>query len=347
VALLAAAVAATVAVQADGDEQHEAAALVVANEVTIAPEQLPGFMQSVFESGAMRERIAGPVAADPAAVIPERVRLEPVEGTIAARVVARAAEARDASTLANLAARALVTELNRPGPGVGVFAVQDRARPSGAAIPQDRSTVAALAAAALAVLAVAAVAALWTAWRRPVTSSRLAADVVGTEVVGELVLPGDTADRADPSRVVGLDVLCRRLAAGGGTAVLVGSPRRREELDGLAQLLARVAARRFGEGTVRFDVVTGDVDVPQVVPAGARVALVVGAGDAEQDVLATAAPFADGDLSGVVLLHRPSLLARSRAWLAGRTERPAPAERVAGRTAPAVAAAEDGELVSG
>lgn len=314
------------------DARYEASTLVVARQLAIDVEQLPALVESVFSGASVSGQLADAAAevtgdADAAA----RVDVEPVLGTIAVRVVAHDRAARTASAMANTASEILVGELNEAGPGVGVFAIQDPARSPTTPV-DDGSTawsfvVPALAGLLLAVLIME----LWLAIRRPIVNGADVERVLGTELLAEIALPRGARDpdAIDPVKVIGLEALSRRLLPGAGVAALVSGRRDAGVRRILTVLVGNVTARRIptralhaaegistddwpaGEQAVIVDLADG-IDAPQVLPENARIAALVVSGTPAARARRLALPFHAGELSGVVLVRRPSRLRRLR-----------------------------------
>lgn len=227
---------------------YESSALIVAQELQIKPEQLPRTAEAVFNGGSVAAAVADELG-DPSLanrLIPRRIRLEPLNDTIALRIVGRSDDPDRAARFANLGADAFLTELNRLGSGVGVFALQDQAR-----APERQAKVASpvvplvVGTAGGVILGIGLVMLLLTV-RRPVLSSTEAAEVAGAPMLALLELPraGGRAPVA-PEAVSGLGLLARQLfPSGAGVAALIGcggrdGRTRPEVLRLLALLLSR------------------------------------------------------------------------------------------------------------
>jgi capsular polysaccharide biosynthesis protein len=225
---------------------YESSALIVAQELQIKPEQLPRTADAVFNGGSVAATVAEELG-DPSLanrLIPSRIRLEPLNDTIALRIVGRSTDPDGAARYANLGADAFLDELNRLGSGVGVFALQDQARP-----PERQAKSASpivpltLGTAGGVILGIGIVMLLLTL-RRPVLSSTEASEVAGAPLVALLELPRSKAP-VNPEAVSGLGLLARQLfPSGTGVAALIGcggrdGASRPEVLRLLALLLSR------------------------------------------------------------------------------------------------------------
>ncbi len=112
-----------------GAAEYESRALVVATTWELRIEGLPRMVETVVQTNGFREELqrsdadafAGSADFDQAVVI------VPVQDTVAVWLEARANTPELAQRRANLAGDVLVGELNRLGPDIGTFVVQDRA----------------------------------------------------------------------------------------------------------------------------------------------------------------------------------------------------------------------------
>lgn len=168
---------------------YQAEAVVTARELVIEPEQLPQTAGAIFSAGEVARtavELAG-VDIDPIDLIPDHVRLEPVENTVVLRVVAVDGEAETAAALANGAARGLVMELQRLGSGVGRFALH-----TPAVVPVEPTSGSPIPPAVVGVLAGLlfgmGVVGLVLAIRRPVIGPDSLASALGHPVAGTLAL---------------------------------------------------------------------------------------------------------------------------------------------------------------
>ena len=349
-----------------GENAHyEASALVIAKDVPsrgdarILAEQLPRLGEAVFTSGAVADR----AVADPrlpyasAQLIPDHAVLEPLEGTIVLRVKGIADEAGLAALIANRVAAALVIELNRAGPGVGRFALQDRARPpdepvAGSSLP----TLLGIGIGGGFVLALALVALIMLV-RRPVLSAADLESASAAPILAALDLPVRAQAVGDPRQVVGLGALVRRMVGHDRrVCAFVSIGRAERHRSQLAALVSRalapsgtvalvtpsaeIAQRQLGDAAVvvvdtfenaeaggsTWVVIDGPpvdrVDMPQVLPPGAGIAVVIKSGTSRAAVEDAVAQLMDDELLGIVFV-RPRLLA----WWRGYFVLPVPADQ--------------------
>jgi hypothetical protein len=328
---LAVAVSGGVAVVASGgdapaDERYQTSTLVVARRLTIRAEQLPRLAETVFSAGSVADGVSrfldGAVA--PRDLVPERIEVDPVLGTIAVRVLGRGPDGAAAAALADEAARLFVLELNQAGEGVGNFAIQDRATVPDR--PEDDAT--SLVSSAGLVLACGLVAGLGLVGlrltlRSPVIDGLEAAATAGAPLLG--VVRMRRRGRVKPAgSLAGFNAVSRRLLPTPGEVALVGTGGDRGTSDKLAVHLAELVGRRFPCRLVRPleparqpgdapDAEAGaavislsgeDVDAPQYLSGWVRPVLVVAEGTPRSVVGRVAAQFLPGELDGVVYVHR-------------------------------------------
>jgi hypothetical protein len=116
------------------DEYHSVA-LVVAQELEgIRPEHLPRLAEAIFTGNNVAQQTIRELDLPirPEDLVPDHARIEVLEGTVVIRVIGVSQDPRTAADVANAASEALMEELDRLGPGVGTFALQERgAVPSG------------------------------------------------------------------------------------------------------------------------------------------------------------------------------------------------------------------------
>jgi capsular polysaccharide biosynthesis protein len=244
-----AAVMLSLARPASGPRQtYDAAALVVATSLEIDALQLPRTVDAVFGGGSVAESVSSklPEVGPADLLIPDVIRVEPLNDTVVVRVIGRSRQPSTAANLANEAAMSLVAELNELGPGVGEFVVQDAAR-----LPLRRDDGSSpLTSVAIGVLSGGAlglgIVVLLLVMRRPVIASGEAAAVVGAPLLASLQLPRRRRHVEHLGSARRLSHLTRQLAA----AIVVGPPllaslqlprRRRhvehlESVSGLSQL---------------------------------------------------------------------------------------------------------------
>lgn len=228
------------------DQRFEASALVVATQLQIKPEQLPRAAQAVFNGGTVAERVAReagvPVNAD--VLIPDRVRLEALNDTIALRVIGVDADPEVAAELANLTAVAFVDELNEIGEGVGIFKVQDAARPP-AERPGRPSPIVPLGIGVIGGVALGSgVVILVLLWRRPVLGLTDARHLAGTTRGAVVSMPRQSATLL-PETIPGISLVARQLWPDDrGVGAVVGVGRNFELRNQVVRVLAMAQSRR-------------------------------------------------------------------------------------------------------
>lgn len=183
------AVAAAAVVASNQRPTYEAEALVVASELGIRVESFPGTASAIFEGGPVAELTAATAGTgiDPDDLIPEIVMVSPIENTAVVAITALHTDPVLAQTYANAAAEALVEELNRIGPGLGVFVVHSPARIPEAPISDsflERALVGVLAAVVFLVGLVALLAVISARRRRKLDASDRARSEATRTVVG-------------------------------------------------------------------------------------------------------------------------------------------------------------------
>lgn len=172
-----------------GGSTYQAEAVVTARDLVIESEQLPQTAGAIFTAGEVARTAVdlAEVDIDPVELIPDHVRLEPVENTVVLRVVAVDGDPETAAALANGAARGLVTELQRLGVGVGRFGLH-----TPAAVPVEPAAGPPLPPIVIGVLAGAlfgiGVVGLLIAARRPVIGPDTLATALGHPVSGTFAL---------------------------------------------------------------------------------------------------------------------------------------------------------------
>jgi len=248
VALLGLIVVVAAASTRPGPKRYRATVLVVAKKLELRPEQFPRFGEAVFATGAVAQDTADHDGLDltPEQLIPGRVSMQPIQDTIAYRVNAVDRSATNAAGLANAAAAAFVSQLNKAGDGVGVFYVQDFARVPTKPIPPTRTMPTAVVMGLVAGAALSlGIVSLLLIVRDPVTSAEDAAATIGAPVVSVLKMPSFPATRVPaPRDVGGLAVTVRRLfPLEEKTCVLMSCEGAERPRSKVALLLAGVAAQ--------------------------------------------------------------------------------------------------------
>lgn len=207
---------------------YQASALVVSSGTANVPAAaLPHLAESIFADGAVAAAVAGDKAVQgrTKGLIPGKLNVVAPEDSIVLTVQARDDQPDDAARLADAAAAAFVTELNKPGPGVGVFELQATAVPPTEPLqvmsPALRATLGALAGLALGV----GLAALIVALRRPVLTPRGVQSAAGVPLLGTVELPvAPKEGYAGPLGVRGLATVTRWVATVPGGRLLLISP---------------------------------------------------------------------------------------------------------------------------
>lgn len=227
---------------------YEAEALVVVSKPVLTLTAYARFVEAVFAGGGVARRAVedGKLPLDPSNVIPDHAELQPVEETIAFRVVGLHTNRRLAAQIATEVANALVAELNEISPdNVGVFAVQDTA-----SVPNDTSDAVAgppvlgVLGAAMGVLVGAAIVGMILTLRRPVLGAEEASALVGAPLAGAPTLPAKKGLPPPGSRVPGLAAVVKRLfPAPQGTIVLISPPGGEQARTILAQLISVAHSR--------------------------------------------------------------------------------------------------------
>jgi len=311
------------------DRRYQATALVVAQELAVRPEQLPRFVEAVFHAGSVAERASAELGGDPPAgeLVARYVDVEPLLDTIAARVVGRGPDGVSAAARANAAAEALVAELNEPGPGVGVFALHDEARPARGPVASGGARDVIVLGGAGGLLALGLVALALTI-RRPIVDASEAASVAGVPLLGSVRLRRGTEQS---TQVVGLAALARRLLPSPGQVLaVIGAAHGGRRVLRLGEHLAAVTSTRFpcevvpmdGPDVVDVDVdrdvavvvvgIAEDLDVPQVI-GDVPVVLAVVEGTPQRHLLEVVRQFDGGDVEGVVFVARNGEMAAADA----------------------------------
>lgn len=122
------AVAVPVAVS-NRDTSADAQALVVARVLDMDLEALPGHAEAVFSNGEVATSVVRKYGGQAAEVVPDRVSLIAEPDSVTLRVIGHDPDPETAAGIADVAAMAFVTELNRAGAGVAQFAVLGTADP--------------------------------------------------------------------------------------------------------------------------------------------------------------------------------------------------------------------------
>lgn len=314
---------------------YVATALVIASDVQIRPEQLPRFGESVFASGTVAADVTRDLdlQQDYRTLVPDVIEMDPVPESISFLVHGRADGPAQAARLADAAAVAFVNQLNKAGAGVGIFVLQDTARP-----PLERDARGPGLALAVVISFIAgtilAVVVIWTLFnlRGPVVSAQEAARVAS----GRLLAIVHMRRRSRKSRIrpSGLRKLARELLALPSDVVVLAGTRRstttRTRLTAALSEIPEVASRLAVLPSAE-DVTAGLYD------RRAAVVLVVEQGTPAAHVDAVRANLLDDEITGIVFVSWQ--IARSHVSPTTYVEQRVPATSaprlVGGRTAPA------------
>jgi len=181
------AVGAAAIVSANQQTMYKAEALAVASELEIRVESFPGTATAIFEGG----RVAGITATNagtginPDDLVPEIITVSPIENTAVIEIAALHSDPELAQIYANAAADALVEELNRIGPGLGVFVVHSPARLPDAPVPSPflEGALVGILAALVFVVGLVVLLTVISAWRRGQSDASDAASEDTTSMV--------------------------------------------------------------------------------------------------------------------------------------------------------------------
>lgn len=235
---------------------YEAQSLVVSLQLGtgVNTKALPQLGQSLFDSGAVAAQVASDpaVGGDPGLLIPGQLDMIAAQDSLVFTVVGRASDPTQAKRLADLGASAFVAELNRPGPGVGVFKVQTEARVP--IDPQDSipTVLLVLVGGLIGLILSIGVISLITTLRRPVIEAADVESVLGARLLGTVLLPVATeGEFAGPSGVRGMAPVARWVAgAPSGLMLLVSDPTSNAVRQRILVMLA-VAMRRYRATSVQ------------------------------------------------------------------------------------------------
>jgi hypothetical protein len=326
--------------------RYRAGALVIASELEgIRPEHLPRMAAAIFTGGTVAQNAVtiGRLDIEPHLLIPLYADLEPIAGTVLMRVVGYSTDPEEASLIANSAARALTAELNKSGPGVGRFVIQEQSRPPELPEPGTSFPPALIGLVAGLLLAFGTVGLLMV-FRRPVLAGDEAREVVGAPLLGALRMRRGRSRAAEPTEVMGLSALIKQLYPDRrGVCVFVGPRGNRNSRTRVAEIVTRGLARSglvyFVPGSARqsrdagqrlaavdevivspdmeldasfidIPVVvdgpsTDELDVPQFLPPDTRTVLVLGEGTPRRRLELAARQFLPGELTGMVFVPEP------------------------------------------
>lgn len=209
-------------------ERYEASALIVATQLELDNAALPRLGESLFTSSAVAEQVSAETGIAPGDLFPERLSIVAAADSVVFEVLGRDTDPQAAADLTNAAAAALVTELNRPGAGVGFFALQDAADPPDEPINANESLPLVVVTAAIAggVLGVGIIVLIFT-WRRPILDPAGVLEAVGVECLGTLVLPRYRKTQyLQPRGVLGIASITHRISLASLSELHIASPRK-------------------------------------------------------------------------------------------------------------------------
>ena len=170
---------------------YEATALVVAKTLQISPMALPRFGSVIFDSGEIaRQVVQQEQLTTSPAVVQKKLSLTPVQDSILFEVTAQSSTASGAANLANEATDIFVAEINKPGRGIGQFAVQQAATAPAAPLASLDTRTRTVLGILAGLLAGFSLLALFVLVRQPVVTPATAVAMTGAPYVGSLMLRG-------------------------------------------------------------------------------------------------------------------------------------------------------------
>ena len=205
-------------------QRYTSTSLVVASSLEVSPTLLARFGSTLFDSGAVASSVIATehLAVTPEDLVPEKLAVQPLQDSILFRVTGTADDAQSAQMLADDGAQAFVVELNKPGKGIGTFAVQQRA--TAGRLASSRTTtpgVLAAVGAAAGLVAGLGLLLLVLAVTRPVATEDDLADLVLAPFQGRLVLwRGARAERLAAGAAETVAARLQLLAGRNGRLVL-------------------------------------------------------------------------------------------------------------------------------
>jgi hypothetical protein len=247
------ALAAAPLVVAPAAPTYQAHALVFARQLSVDSRILPRLAEAVFANGAVVDRVAAdPAIGDSSELIPDTLSMVAAEDSIVFVVQARHSNPATAARLADLGAAAFVEELNRPGAGVGEFALQGQAvAPTQSLRGLPLPTWSAIGALAGALIGLGLIA-LLAAIRRPVVTAQDVQSAAGVALLGTVQLPLATKDPfPGPLGIRGIANVTRWLATVPAGRLLLFSPPSAEGIR--HRVFVMVAAALWTLRTVRFE----------------------------------------------------------------------------------------------
>lgn len=213
------------AVQNSGAEQYEATAQVGPAQALTLPrlDALPRVGETVFGNGAVAAAVRQAFeprlpASDP--VIPGRAELVAAQDNIVFTVVGRGPDPATAQHVANIAADAFSTEMNRYSSSVGSFAVQRLATgPTEPTATAGGGLVDIVLGVGAGLAAGLGMVALLLVWSRPVIDVESAKEASSVPVFGRVLMDTSTEFTR------GIPQLCRRVLSGSTDRLLLAGPR--------------------------------------------------------------------------------------------------------------------------
>lgn len=192
---------------------YAAEALVVTRQLDPSAQVLPRYASSVFHSGEVARRVATDLGiADPSELVPDRLDVITPEDSILVTVVGRDADPNIAAQLADAGAAVFVNELNRGGPGIGTFSVQNRATVPSEATQELPPLLAASLGGLVGVALGLGLVLLIAVLRRPVVAAEDVRAGLGTRLIGDLaLLPQQPRRFVHPREVPGVAPVARQL----------------------------------------------------------------------------------------------------------------------------------------
>jgi hypothetical protein len=199
---------------------------------------LPRLAESVFNNGAVEQKIRAMLGQPKGNIIPSRVQLIAAQDNLVLEVVAKAPTAAQAIQIANQAATTFLLELSKYSKSVAEFQITHNAVLA-KKVPKIGGGYLSVALGLLAgLLAGVGVVGLILVIRRPVVDPSTARVVTGSPVLGRVSMPRHGPPTAADTRTIGL--LCRRLSTSTASSLHVVAPRK-----GLADRLADLMKESF------------------------------------------------------------------------------------------------------
>jgi hypothetical protein len=337
----------------------QAETLVVAPQLTSNARVLPALAEAVFADGAVEAAVAAaPGAPTDANLVPDRLSVVTGPDSITMVVQFRDKDPQTAASLADVAATAFATELNRTGAGVGLFEVQSPAVIPTIPVATLSARVRAGLGALVGLFVGLGLVALTAALRRPCVTAEDVEAAVGVRLLGTVEMPRSAPRVYVGARGVrGIATVARWLATTPpGRLTLISAPAARDMRHRLFVMVAIAmspvrslrlqahpdlvqAVRRHSanagemreerarsEETDELVLVDGGSPLQIADPASTSAYFVAVAplGISQRRLRALAMDYFNAGLVGVVLVHRRLGLGRRRP-VASAAQAPAPA----------------------